>query len=156
MQEIKRVEISKFLQRPLLYFHKSISSLVWLVRTFIWTARLPLVYLLYFWHSWLLDEIALWVKLPCSSNFFNTAPLVWCRHTWSYLHGRNKLPNSQAVLTDTGSQLQFHNHTQPASWGFIPFSLTSNLSGSSHVLTLSSRSTLIEKLGSKIYPQYST
>lgn len=152
MQKIKRVEISKFLQRPLLHFHKSISSLVWLVRTFIWTARLPLVYLLYFWHSWLLDEIALWVKLPCSSNFFNTAPVVWysSRHTWSYLHGKNKLPNSQAVLTDTGSQPQFHKHTQPASWGFVPLFLISNLSGGTHVLTLSSRSTFIEKLGSKI------
>lgn len=150
MLEIKRVEISKFLQRPLLHFHKSISPLVWLVRTFIWTARLPLVYLLYFWHSWLLDEIALWVKLPCSSNFFNTAPLTWCRHTWSNLHGKNKLPNSQAVLTDTRPQLQFHKHTRPASWGFISLFLTSNLTGGSQVLTLNSRSTSTEKLGSKI------
>lgn len=150
MLEIKRVEITKFLQRPQLHFHKSISSLVWLVRTFIWIARLPLVCLLYFWHSWLLDEIALWVKLPCSSKFFNTAPLVWCGQTWSYLHGKNKLPNSQAVLTDTEPQLQLHKHIQPASWGFIPVFLTSNLCGSSHVLTLNSRSTLIEKLGNKI------
>lgn len=81
MLEIQRVEISSFLQRPPLHFHKSISFLVWLVGTFIWTARLSLVYLLYFWHSWLLDEIAPWVKLPCSCNFFNTAPVVWCGHS---------------------------------------------------------------------------
>lgn len=64
-----------------------------------------LVYLVCFWHSWLLDEMALWVKLPCSCNFFNTAPLVWCRHILMMIcMFKNKLPNSQAVIL--GWQIQ--------------------------------------------------
>lgn len=151
MLVIQRVEISSCLQRPPLHFHKGISFLVWLVETFIWKATSSLVYLVCFWHSWLLDEMALWVKLPCSCNFFNTAPLVWCRHILMMIcMFKNKLPNSQAVVL--GWQIQalvFATvlQTYPA-WlpGGLPSSaISSRVTTSSHVLMLASRSTSAAK-----------
>lgn len=153
MLEIQRVEISSFLQRPLLHFHKSISFLVWLVKTFIWTAWLSLVCPLFFWHSWLLDEIALWVKLPCRCNFFNTAPLVQCRHTLGIIcMVKTSYPVPRLSWQIEDIFLAAVPQTYPA---WLPGGLssssavTSSISATSHVLALNSRSMLTQNLGAK-------
>lgn len=153
MLEIQRVEISSFLQRPPLHFHNSIFFLVWLGGTFIWTAKLSLVCLQYFWQSWLLDEIALWVKLPCSCNFFNTAPLVWCGRTLGTIcmvKTGYPIPRLSWQIEDLLFSYSSTNIPSLALGGFSSSSTnTSSVTASSHVLTLSSRSISTQNLGAK-------